>query len=161
MKDVINEAEIRKELAEYGCTEPEIADIVSSAYHEEMRKAENVFLPYSGKYCDGIDQYKTFFIWFMRETGELKNPVKGDYTYMDYLSSYYWRMLSLYYRNFIECECRKCGSTASLQVHHKTYKFEDTSILGKEFKLLRTNANPLITLCAECHGKEHGVSAVK
>jgi 5-methylcytosine-specific restriction endonuclease McrA len=42
-----------------------------------------------------------------------------------------------------KCQC--CGSTKTLQAHHLQYR----SRLGSDL------LDNLITLCADCHGKEH------
>ena len=46
-------------------------------------------------------------------------------------------------------KCYLCGSEQELQVHHGTYK--------NHFKEHR-NLGDLITLCKQCHEKEHNIS---
>lgn len=126
-------------------------------YHREMRKPENIFKPYKGEYKYNLDDIKNCFLLFRNERIKLINPVVGDYSYSDYLGSYYWRILSLYYRNFVSDICQKCGSRESLHVHHQTYKLPNGDpIFGQEYLFIKTAENPLITLCASCHAKQHG-----
>lgn len=130
------------------------------AYHEGMRKPENIFKPYKGEYKHGLEDIKNCFLLFRNEGIKLKNPITGDYTYSDYLGSYYWRILSLYYRNFVSDRCQKCGSRELLHVHHQTYKLLDGSpVFGSEYLYIKTPENPLITLCASCHAKQHGIKS--
>ncbi|MCU6777335.1 HNH endonuclease [Phocaeicola fibrisolvens] len=44
-----------------------------------------------------------------------------------------------------------CGARYPLEVHHKTYKINGVSIVGKELEHL----DCLVTLCASCHEKVH------
>lgn len=48
--------------------------------------------------------------------------------------------------------CQFCGKTYTLEVHHLTYYDENgQSIVGREAEHL----DKLITLCGECHQKQH------
>ena len=156
--DFPNIEQIRQEVIEAGYGEKEAVEDYFFAVHEFMRQPENIFdrapygLPMSA------DDVKTHFLWFKRSTRALPNPICDGYTYQDYLSSYYWRTLTLYYRTFVMDECADCGSTESLHLHHLTYEFPNgTKVFGKEFLYIKTDANVLETLCAKCHGKRHGI----
>ncbi|WP_317319367.1 HNH endonuclease [Alistipes communis] len=46
---------------------------------------------------------------------------------------------------------RLCGRSYSLEIHHKTYYVDGQSIVGRE----KEHLDCLITLCAECHQKQH------
>jgi 5-methylcytosine-specific restriction endonuclease McrA len=50
-------------------------------------------------------------------------------------------------------KCRNCGSTDSLQVHHRQYHFFDS--LRKYKDPWDYDNNLLITLCKNCHDKGH------
>jgi len=47
--------------------------------------------------------------------------------------------------------CRRCFSTQNLQAHHKSYRFKGAPGLDGMLMELRD----LITLCGNCHRKEH------
>jgi hypothetical protein len=70
----------------------------------------------------------------------------ANMAYNEFLQTEYWFAV----REVVlerDChECRICGSTNSLQVHHRTYKNR-----GQE----HNNLTDLITLCRDCHGKFH------
>ncbi|WP_110311827.1 HNH endonuclease [Dysgonomonas alginatilytica] len=44
-----------------------------------------------------------------------------------------------------------CGKDFNLEIHHKTYRLNGISIIGKELDHL----DCLILLCEDCHQKEH------
>ena len=44
-----------------------------------------------------------------------------------------------------------CGKDYGLEIHHKTYKVNGQSIVGKELEHL----DCLITLCGTCHQRVH------
>jgi len=48
-------------------------------------------------------------------------------------------------------QCRKCGKTCDLEVHHKFYSVNGISIVGRE----KEHLDCLVLLCADCHEKEH------
>ena len=62
----------------------------------------------------------------------------------------YWRNAVLKRDNFT---CQRCGTTSNLQAHH-IIRWKDTSCE----KHLRFDINNGITLCKDCHLKEHGGS---
>lgn len=67
---------------------------------------------------------------------------KYSYLYQLYMQSEAWKELR---QKIIELDghsCRKCGASATLEVHHKTY-----ARLGNE------DLDDLVTLCARCHGR--------
>ena len=74
-------------------------------------------------------------------------------TYQQFLSSPYWfqcRELVLQRDNY---SCKKCGATGPvLMCHHKAYRVNGESIVGKELRFL----DLLETLCGVCHYAEHG-----
>ena len=53
--------------------------------------------------------------------------------------------------------CRLCGGTYSLEIHHTTYYVNAQSIVGHE----KEHLDCLITLCAECHRKQHDYGKAK
>lgn len=48
--------------------------------------------------------------------------------------------------------CRMCGKTYNLEIHHRTYRINGASIVGREPEHLQC----LVTLCEDCHAKVHG-----
>jgi len=69
---------------------------------------------------------------------------------MDYklqLKTEKWKLKRKFILKRDKFKCKKCGSKDSLHVHHKIY---EKGLMAWESK----NEN-LITLCSECHAKEH------
>jgi len=64
--------------------------------------------------------------------------------YKDYLKSKKWRELRETILQRDNYTCTRCGSKNNLQVHHLTYK-----------RLKHEKPEDLITLCKQCHYKEH------
>lgn len=112
-----------------------------------------------------VELYRSQTNPYIRKTGEVKKqkivvlkPIKErvypEITesqkkhYNVFIRGAYWKLV----RNIIlkrdEKTCQKCGSKEKLQVHHKTYKNH-----------LREHENlqDLVTLCENCHKKEHGI----
>lgn len=58
-----------------------------------------------------------------------------------------WKDLSIIIKKRDKFECKKCGYNKRLQVHHKVY------IKGR--MPWEYDSNQLVTLCEECHKKEH------
>ena len=79
---------------------------------------------------------------------DLKNYVDNQMTYKEYLSTPYWKLVSMLAKKKAGYKCQLCGSDYNLNVHHRTYEHKGTEIL---------NMNDLIVLCQECHSKFHGV----
>ncbi|MBX9187409.1 MULTISPECIES: HNH endonuclease [Bacteroides] len=48
--------------------------------------------------------------------------------------------------------CQQCGKTYCLEIHHKTYRVNGVSIVGRELDFL----DCLVTLCEDCHARVHG-----
>ena len=65
--------------------------------------------------------------------------------YTAYLRSDAWRNKRRQRLDIDHWRCVRCHSKDNLEVHHKTYKR-----LGNE------RMGDLVTLCATCHGYEHG-----
>lgn len=66
-------------------------------------------------------------------------------TYESYISSSRWqakRLERLHHDNFT---CVRCGETERLHVHHVSYH-----------RLYDESIGDLLTLCADCHAREHG-----
>ena len=149
---------IKTELQTRGLTEEEINDSFVFAAHEFMRESENIFRPMPRRITPSPDTVKTFFLRLKRTSIALKSPVRGKCTYSEYLGSYYWRMLSMYYRLYVTEKCSICGSKNDLQVHHKAYKNKDgKAVFGAEYLVIGTEEDCLTTLCEECHKKHHGI----
>jgi hypothetical protein len=65
-------------------------------------------------------------------------------TYKEFLSTRYWKCISLFLRGcFKKCEC---GCADNLHVHHKNYKY-----IGIDHE----HMNVLEVLCEDCHMIEH------
>jgi 5-methylcytosine-specific restriction endonuclease McrA len=71
--------------------------------------------------------------------------------YSIYLKSDYWRKLRSDKLDSIGNKCERCGTTKTLQVHHKTYYRNGEDILYHE------TLDDLECLCRACHEKEHGI----
>ncbi|WP_303733394.1 HNH endonuclease [Phocaeicola plebeius] len=67
------------------------------------------------------------------------------------LNNPYWEKVARNVRLRDGHKCRICGSRYPLEVHHKRYKVNGVSIVGKELEYL----DCLVTLCASCHEKVH------
>lgn len=65
-------------------------------------------------------------------------------TYGEYLNSPHWKKTRAEARRRAKGRCRVCGTPASLETHHKTYKH-----LGRE------RQSELVVLCADHHGACH------
>jgi hypothetical protein len=80
------------------------------------------------------------------------------YTYKDFLKSYYWHIVSRYYKIFIRNTCALCGSNKKLNVHHSAYKdITEETVFGYEVESIGKSNDILVTLCNVCHSKHHGV----
>lgn len=73
--------------------------------------------------------------------------------YKTYLNTEYWRIVSGKIKKDKNYTCERCGSKSMLEVHHKTYKINKSSILGWEI----VNMGVLEVLCNTCHKNEHGI----
>jgi 5-methylcytosine-specific restriction endonuclease McrA len=71
--------------------------------------------------------------------------------YRKSLNTDYWKNVCREVRLRDDHECQICEKKTSLEVHHKTYKKNGISIIGKELE----NLDCLILLCADCHNKIH------
>lgn len=65
-------------------------------------------------------------------------------TYREYLASDHWKELRARYYARYPRQCKACGATRDIQLHHRTYKR-----LGKEWLM------DLVPLCAEHHKALH------
>lgn len=67
--------------------------------------------------------------------------------YVSQLKTEEWKIK----RNLIlkrdQFKCKNCGSSENLHIHHKVYE--------KGLKAWEAKNENLITLCSECHAKEH------
>ncbi len=63
----------------------------------------------------------------------------------------YWEKVKEEVKKRDGYKCRLCKSRVSLEIHHKTYKVNGTSIVGRELEFL----DCLVCLCAGCHIKAH------
>ena len=72
--------------------------------------------------------------------------------YLRQLQSAEWQQVCRRVRLRDGHRCRLCGKSYTLEVHHLTYRDEQgRSIVGRE----QEHLDKLVTLCAECHRKEH------
>lgn len=51
--------------------------------------------------------------------------------------------------------CRVCGSDENINIHHRRYKYNGESVLGKEINQI------LLPLCRDCHGLWHKLHGYK
>lgn len=65
--------------------------------------------------------------------------------YYDYLNSKHWKKTRKNFLNKYGWQCKKCGRSQGVLVHHKNYN----SVFNEDF-------NDLLPLCRDCHDKEHG-----
>ena len=79
----------------------------------------------------------------------VSKTIKIPINYKAFLKTQYWYDVKLRVLKRDKNSCVRCGSTKMLQVHHLTYENH-----LHEAKHL----NDLITLCNNCHKKEHGIS---
>jgi 5-methylcytosine-specific restriction endonuclease McrA len=70
--------------------------------------------------------------------------------YYEYLQSYDWRKKRKIALEFYGRNCCLCGSTHSIQVHHRNYK-----------NLFKENMEDLILLCESCHRNFHKKKIMK
>lgn len=84
-------------------------------------------------------------IWIQPTPIDTSYQTNGEsVNYEEYIKSEAWALKRNQRMRKDHFKCAHCGSTNGLTVHHITYKN-----LGHE------NMNDLITLCWECHKKEH------
>lgn len=73
--------------------------------------------------------------------------MKSAEAYREYLQTEHWRVLRSSVLDRDGHKCRKCGSGKFLQVHHRIYRTLWTE----------TIADDLVTLCNDCHEREHDI----
>lgn len=71
--------------------------------------------------------------------------------YSKSLNNPYWEEVKRKVRIRDNHRCQMCGKDYGLEIHHKTYKINGQSIVGKELEHL----DCLITLCGTCHQRVH------
>lgn len=71
--------------------------------------------------------------------------------YVKTLRTPYWQEVCRLVRLRDGHRCQRCGKRTCLEVHHTTYYVNGRSIVGHE----KEHLDKLITLCAECHQREH------
>lgn len=69
-------------------------------------------------------------------------------SYKEFLKTKYWKKVRSIVIKRDSYLCVKCGTDKHLQVHHTTYK--------NHFHEMK-HISDLITLCKECHKKEHNI----
>lgn len=74
-------------------------------------------------------------------------------TYKQQLATKEWADKRLEILSRDKFTCTKCGCKKKLQVHHKFY------INGKKAWEYKNKA--LVTLCSECHKKEHNITTIE
>ncbi len=84
-------------------------------------------------YIDGV-MYKTY----------TEKPKKKYVKYVDYLTSNDWKIIRGNIIKRDNYKCRICSNEENLRVHHLTYQ-----------NIFNEKDDDLITLCKECHEKEH------
>lgn len=75
-------------------------------------------------------------------------PKVKQVEYSLFLKTKYWKFVKDLVLARDKGLCSKCGSTSRLQVHHLSYVNHFAE---------HKNLQDLITLCRECHEKEHGI----
>lgn len=80
-----------------------------------------------------------------RKPKEIKGKTPKE-KYKAFLKTDYWKAVRVKVFLRDNKTCQKCGSKKKLEAHHLTYKHH-----GNEMKHL----DDLITLCRDCHEKEH------
>jgi 5-methylcytosine-specific restriction endonuclease McrA len=71
--------------------------------------------------------------------------------YSIYLNSNYWQRLRAEKLDSVGHKCERCGTTKTLQVHHKTYYRNGEDILYHE------TLDDLECLCRACHEQHHHI----
>ncbi len=66
--------------------------------------------------------------------------------YKDYLTTAYWKTISLHAKHNANYKCQLCGKESKLVTHHNTYEH-----IGNEISHL----DDLICICEKCHEKHH------
>lgn len=69
--------------------------------------------------------------------------------YRDFLNTRYWMIIADYKKHCADRKCQLCGSSTSVNVHHKTYEHH-----GIEIDYYKED---LIVLCKNCHEKFHDI----
>ena len=73
---------------------------------------------------------------------------QGQMAYREFLASPRWRQIRDLAINRDHGRCVSCGCCSGIQVHHKVYRKGSWGNVQLE---------DLVSLCAKCHAKEHGI----
>jgi hypothetical protein len=68
--------------------------------------------------------------------------------YLAFLKTKYWKKVRAMVFNRDKKTCQKCGSKKKIQAHHLTYENHKNEL---------NHLEDLITLCEDCHKKEHNL----
>ena len=77
---------------------------------------------------------------------ELAKKIKSM-EYDDFISSFYWKLLSLHIKKQSLHRCRFCNSNDVLNVHHRSYEHH-----GYEYQTYKTE---LVCICEKCQNGLH------
>lgn len=75
--------------------------------------------------------------------------------YHSYLQSDHWKKTRARTILLQGSKCRVCGSSKNINIHHRRYKYNGKSILGREIN------QTLLPLCQDCHNLWHKLHGLK